>query len=233
MEWSAPGIILSATPYGEGDALAAIFTEDHGVTRGLVRGGLSRARAGIWQAGNLVEARWVARLAEQLGSYTGELVHAGAALAMQDPLDLAVLSASCAVAEGALPEREPQPRVFRGLLHLIVHLGVAGLVEWELGLLSDLGFGLDLSRCAVTGAPDGLAFVSPKTGRAVSEAAAGAWRERLLPLPAFLVGGSAPAGADLRDGLRLTGHFLARDAFGARHRPVPASRVMLYDRMSG
>ncbi len=233
MEWSAAGIILAASPYGEGDALASLFTEEHGVTRGLARGGLSRARASTWQAGNLVEARWVARLADQLGSYTAELVHAGAALAMQDALDLAILSSACAVAEGALPEREPHPRVFRGLLHLLVHLDVAGLIEWELGLLADLGFGLDLSRCAVTGATEGLAFVSPKTGRAVCEHAAGAWRERLLPLPPFLLGGSAPSPAELQQGLRLTGHFLARDAFGARHRPVPGARVMLYDRVCG
>ena len=173
------------------------------------------------------------RLSDQLGSYTAELVHAGAALAMQDALPLAILSAACAVAEGALPEREPHPRVFRGLLHLIVHLDVAGLIEWELGLLADLGFGLDLTHCAVTGATEDLAYVSPKTGRAVCEAAAGDWRERLLKLPAFLAGGAAPRPADLQDGLRLTGHFLARDAFGARHRPVPGARVMLQDRVCG
>ena len=232
MEWTAPGIVLAATPYGEGDALASLFTEEHGVTRGLARGGLSRARAATWQAGNLVEARWVARLSEQLGSYTGELVHASAALAMQDPLALAILTAACAVAEGALPEREPQPRVFRGLLHLVVHLDPAELVAWELGLLSELGFGLDLSRCALTGTTDQLAYVSPKTGRAVCEEAAGSWRERLLCLPSFLLQGGTPTPADLRDALRLTGHFLARDAFGARHRPIPTARVMLYDRVS-
>ena len=232
MEWTAPGIVLAATPYGEGDALASLFTEEHGVTRGLARGGLSRARAATWQAGNLVEARWVARLSEQLGSYTGELVHASAALAMQDPLALAILTAACAVAEGALPEREPQPRVFRGLLHCVVHLDPAELVAWELGLLSELGFGLDLSRCALTGTTDHLAYVSPKTGRAVCEEAAGSWRERLLCLPPFLLQGGTPTPAELRDALRLTGHFLARDAFGARHRPIPAARVMLFDRVS-
>ncbi len=236
IEWTAPGIILSVAPYAEGDALAAIFTEHQGVTRGLARGGLSRARAGTWQAGNLVEARWAARLADQLGSLTAELVHAAAALAMHDPLALGVLSAACAVAEGALPEREAHPRVFRGLLHLIAHLqdglaAPAALVEWELGVLSELGFGLDLTRCAVTGATDGLALVSPKTGRAVAADAAGTWRERMLPLPAFLQGGAAPDAAGVQDGLRLTGHFLARDAFGARHRAVPAARVMLYDRV--
>ena len=237
MEWSAPGIVLAAAPYGEGDALATVFTEEHGTFRGLARGGLSRARAGTWQPGNLVEARWVARLADQLGSYTAELVHPAAALAMSDPLTLSVLSAACAVAEGALPEREPHPRVFRGLLHLIAHLddgaaGVAMLVMWELGVLSDLGYGLDLSACAATGQTDYLAYVSPKSGRAVSEAAAELWRDRLFRLPAFLSGPARPNLPDLRDGLRLTGHFLAKNAFGAHHRAIPAARTMLYDRVT-
>jgi DNA repair protein RecO (recombination protein O) len=237
MEWSAPGILVSAAPYGEGDALAAIFSEEHGVFRGLARGGTARARAATWQVGNLLEARWVARLADQLGSFTAELVHPAAALAMQDPLALAVLSAACAVAEGVLPEREPHPRIFRGLLHLIVHLadgaaGVAALARWELGLLADLGYGLDLSACAVTGRTENLAYVSPKSGRAVSEDAAGVWRARLLPLPAFLRSDAAPEAADLRDALRLTGHFLARDAFGTRHRAMPAARLMVYDRVA-
>ncbi len=237
MEWSAPGIVLAAAAYGEGDALATVFTEAHGTFRGLARGGLSRARAGTWQAGNLVEARWVARLSDQLGSYTAELVHPAAALAMQDALALSVLSAACAVAEGALPEREPHPRVFRGLLHLIAHLadgaaGAASLVSWEVGLLADLGYGLDFSRCAVSGQTADLAYVSPKSGRAVSIEAAGAWRDRLLKLPRFLVDGSAPAGDDLADGLRLTGHFLTRDVFGSRHRASPAAREMLADRIT-
>jgi DNA repair protein RecO (recombination protein O) len=236
MEWEAAGIVLVAAPYGEGDALAAVFSEDHGVYRGLARGGMSRSRAATWQVGNLVEARWVARLAEQLGSYTAELVHPSAALAMQDAWSLGVLTAACAVAEGALPERAPQPEVFRGLLHLIVHLsdgvgGVAALVEWELGVLRELGFGLDLSRCALSGTADRLAYVSPKTGRAVSEDAAGAWAGRLLRLPGFLLGGGRASTQDLADGLRLTGHFLSRDVFGLRHKGLPLARVALQDRV--
>ena len=235
MEWSAPGIIVAAAPYGEGDALASIFSEEHGVYRGLARGGLARARASTWQVGNLVEARWIARLSDQLGSFTAELVHPAAALAMQDPLSLAILQSACAVAEGALPEREPHARIFGGLLHLIAHLqpGYASLeayLRWELELLGELGFGLDLATCAVTGAKDGLAFVSPRTGRAVSAEAAGLWRQRLMPLPAFLISDAAADEAALCDALRLTGHFLSRDAFGTRHKPLPAARLMLYDR---
>jgi DNA repair protein RecO (recombination protein O) len=237
MEWDAPAIVLDARPYGEGDAIATVMTEEHGAHRGLARGGGARSRTATWQPGNLVQARWVARLADQLGSLSAELVHPGAALAMDDPLGLAMLSGACAVAEGALPEREPHPRVFEGLLHLIAHLpqGAAMLTElirWEAVLLADLGYGLDLTSCAVTGETSGLAFVSPKTGRAVTAAGAGIWTSRLLRLPAFLAGGDDATPPDWRDGLRLTGHFLERDAFGHHNRPLPAARQMLYDRVA-
>ena len=240
MEWNAPGIVLSARAYGEGDAVAAVFTRDQGVCRGLAKGGASRSKSSTWQAGNLVEARWVARLADQLGSFTAELVHPTAARTMDDPLALSILSAACAVAEGAIVERQAHPRVFQGLLHLLAHLGgepatsLADLAAWELELLAELGYGLDLSRCALTGDTTGLQFVSPRTGRAVSAAAAGEWAGRLLPLPAFLVPGAnetTPELASCRDALRLTGHFLTRDAFGAQHKPLPQARSMLSERI--
>ena len=236
MEWNAPGVVLAARPYGEGDALATVLAEAQGAHRGLVRGGLSRGNANLWQPGNVVQVRWTARLSDQLGSFTAELVHPGAALAMDDALALAILSSACAVAEAALPEREAHPRVFAGLLRLIMRLSqgeaaLADLVRWEAVLLAELGYGMDLSACALTGASNGLAWVSPRSGRAVSAAAAGPWDGRLLPLPGFLVGageGDLPA---WRDGLRLTGHFLARDAFGLHDRPVPPSRERLVDRV--
>jgi DNA repair protein RecO (recombination protein O) len=237
MEWEAPAIVLATRPYGEGDALTTVLTEAHGAHRGLARGGGSRAKAGLWQPGNLIQARWVGRLSDQLGSFTAELVHPGAALAMDDALALAILSAACAVAEGTLTEREPHPQVFAGLLQLIIRLGdadaaMAELVRWEAALLADLGYGMDLSDCAVTGETEGLAWVSPRTGHAVSEAAAGPWRGRLLALPAFLCG-DAPAGPqDWWDGLRLTGHFLARDAFGLQHKPLPPARDRLVARIA-
>jgi DNA repair protein RecO (recombination protein O) len=237
MEWDAAAIVLDARPYGEGDAIATVMTAEHGTHRGLARGGASRGRTAIWQPGNLVQVRWVARLVEQLGSFSAELVHPAAALAMDDALNLAMLSAVCAVAEGALPEREPHPRVFDGLVHLIAHLSegaalLPDLIRWEVSLLADLGYGLDLSSCAVSGETAGLAYVSPKTGRAVTVAAAGVWTSRLLRLPSFLVGGNEVGPEAWQDGLRLTGHFLARDAFGHHHRPLPAARQMLYDRVA-
>ncbi len=185
-----------------------------------------------------MQVRWVARLADQLGSFSAELAHPAAALAMDDPVHLAVLGAGCAVASGALPEREAHPRVFHGLLRLIAGLSQPGsmvteLVRWEAALLADLGYGLDLSACAVTGATNGLAYVSPRTGRAVTAEAAGAWRERLLALPGFLLDAAQDGtAADWAAGLRLTGHFLARDAFGVQHKPLPPARQMLYDRIA-
>jgi DNA repair protein RecO (recombination protein O) len=237
MEWDAPAIILDVRPYGEGDAIATVMTQDHGLHRGLARGGASRGKAGTWQAGNMAQLRWMARLSDNLGSFSGELIHAGAAHAMHEPLPLAMLTAVCAVAEGALPEREPQPRIFDGLLNLIPRLPLGestltDLIQWELIVLTDLGYGLDLTTCAVTGATHNLAHVSPKTGRAVTPDGAGDFAARLLPLPAFLTGATPPDPAAWRDGLRLTGHFLTRDAFGHQHRPLPQARTMLYDRVS-
>lgn len=237
MDWEAPAVILAARPFGEGDVVATVVTEAHGLHRGLARGGASRAQAALWQAGNLAQVRWVARLSDQLGSFSAEMIHAAAAYLLDDPLGLAMLTAACAVAEGALPEREPHPRAFHGLVHLIAHIArgatmLTEFVHWEALLLAELGYGLDLTRCAVTGAASGLAFVSPRTGRAVTEEAAGEWTSRLLRLPGFLAGGNTADAADWRDGLALTGHFLARDAFGHRHRPLPQARTMLYDRVA-
>ena len=238
MDWTAPAILLEIRPYGEADLIATVMTESHGAHRGLVRGGASRGHAGLWQPGNLAELRWVARLADQLGSFTGELIHPAAALAMDDPLTLAILTAATATAAGALPEREAHPRIFAPLLHLIAHLSegaalLPDLVRWEAALLAELGYGLDLTACAVTGATEGLAYISPRTGRAVTAAAAATWKTRLLPLPAFLTDRDVPAPlADCRDGLALTGHFLARDAFGLHHKPLPQARAMLYDRVA-
>ncbi len=235
MEWQAPAVVLDARPLGEGGAVVTLLTEAHGRHAGLAKGGASRGQAALWQPGNLVEARWVARLPEQLGALSGELVHAAAALAMEEPLALAILRAATALADGALPEREAHPRVFHGLVALVATLARGGeaampeLVRWEAELLADLGYGLDLARCAVSGSVEDLAFVSPRTGRAVSAAAVGEWRDRLLPLPGFLLGQGPSGPVDWAAGLRLTGHFLARDVFGVQHRPLPAARERLVD----
>ena len=230
MEWEAPALVLSAAPYGESAMVVHVLTEAHGPYRGLVRGGASRGQAALWQPGNLISARWFARLSEQLGTLTAELVHPSAARVLDHKLPLALLLAACAVADDVLPEREPHPRSFEGLLRLLTllsldpaegaRLGPAALLRWEAVLLSDLGYG--------------LAYVSPRSGRAVCEAGVGEWRDRLLPLPGLLLADDeAGSLADWCDGLRLTGHFLARDAFGQRQRPLPAARLRLREMMEG
>lgn len=237
MDWDLPAIVLNTRPYGEGDVIVTLMTEEHGAHRGLARGGASRAQGGLWQAGNFVQARWLARMSDQLGSFSGELIYATAASVMDDPLALGMLTAICAQAEDALPEREPHEPVFAGLIRLLPRLALgqvvlSELIMWETVLLADLGYGLDLAGCAVTGATEGLAFVSPKTGRAVTVEGAGIWSDRLLRLPSFMTGAAESGPEDWRDGLRLTGHFLARDLFGGRHRPLPMAREMLYDRVA-
>ncbi len=234
LEWQEPAAILETTRYGEGDALVTLLAAEHGLWRGLVKGGKARGKSAIWQSGNLITARWTARNTENLGQFTGELVYPGAALAMPDRLNLATLNAACALAAGALPEREPHPEIFSGLARLLAAINIEGLalptlIRWELNLLRELGFGLNFSASAITGDNDRLAFVSPRTGRAVSLSAAGEWAGRLLTLPLFLLDDRDPNPADCRDGLKLTGHFLARDVFGARHLPLPPARTQLYD----
>jgi DNA repair protein RecO (recombination protein O) len=236
MEWEEPAIVLDVRPFGEADAVATVLTRPHGTHRGLARGGTGRSRASLWQPGNIVRARWVGRLSDQLGTLSAELVHPAAALAMDDPLALAMLRGACAVAEGALPDRVPHDRLFAGLLHLLAHLAegpalLADVIRWEAAVLADLGYGLDLSPPPGGGnAP--LAYVSPRSGRGVTEAEAGAWKPRLLPLPRLLLHDEPGSAPQWRDGLRLTGHFLARDVFGAQHRPLPAARLALYDRVA-
>ncbi len=230
--WEDEAVVLSARPHGEGHAIATVFARALGVRRGLVFGGAGRRGRATWQPGNVLAARWRARLSDQLGRLEGETLFAASAGALEDTLALAVLASACAVAEAALPEAEPHPRAYAALVALLGHLDrgermVAEYVRWESVLLSELGYGLDLSVCAVTGARDGLAYVSPRTGRAVAAAAAGPWRGRLLVLPKFLLADEAAPVSDLVSGLRLTGHFLARDAFGAAHRPPPPARARL------
>lgn len=235
MRWEAPAIVLGTRPFGETDALASVFSAECGVYRGLARGAEGR-RAALWQRGNLLAVRWGARLPEQLGSFSAELIHPTAALALGDPLRLAMLDALMALTQGALPEREPEPDTFAGLVRLVLQLEEGALLlpeiaRWENRLLRDLGYGLDFS--GVQNVPEASpTFVSPRTGRAVDEETAGRWRDRLLPLPAFLRADAASTPRDWRDGFRLTGHFLAHSVFASRHKPLPEARCRLYDRVS-
>lgn len=238
MQWTDEGIVLGARRHGETSAIASVFTRGQGRHAGLVRGGMGRRLRPVLQPGNRVTATWRARLADHLGTLSVELVGADAARLLDHADRLTALGAATAVAEACLPERHPYPRAHDGLVALMAALvegrgWPAAFVRWELALLADLGFGLDLTACAVTGRNDGLAFVSPRSGRAVTIEAAGAYRDRLLPLPGFLVGAGPSDDAAIRDGLRLTASFLERHALAAVGRRMPAARLRLLGFFSG
>ncbi|MBN9537079.1 MAG: DNA repair protein RecO [Alphaproteobacteria bacterium 65-37] len=229
MDWSDEAIVLSARPHGESGLVVSLLTREHGRHAGFVPGGISRRARPVWQSGNLVEVAWRARLSEQLGNYTGELRQAYAAQVLDNAVELSGLAAGCALIDAALPEREPHPPIFdgfRAFLGVLGHPGWAAIyVRLELGLLQELGFGLDLEKCAATGATEDLAYVSPRTGRAVSRAAAGPYKEKLLPLPGFLSTGGLPDDDEaLRQGLELTGYFLERHVFWPQNKPLPPAR---------
>ncbi len=244
IEWGDDGVVLSARPHGEGSAVVSLLTHAHGRHASLVRGAFSAANRGLFQPGNRVSATWRARLSEHLGTYSCELSQGYAAALLDDPLRLAGLAAVCAVADASLPEREPHPALFEAMLALIdamtdPELGdawVAGYARWEVGLLGELGYGLDLSACAATGANDDLAYVSPRSGRAVSLAAGEPYRDKLLQLPRFLVGeAGVRAGGDDDDlfaGLALTGFFLERHVFATHGRQPPPARTRFVERFA-
>ena len=238
MDWQDQGIILSASRFGESDAILEVLTLRHGRHLGLIKAGMARGRRAEIQTGNLVSIEWRARLSEQLGNYTLELVRPYAALALDSQIGLAGLAAAAAVAGASLPEREPHPNVFGATQVLMEALtgsspstGAAVYVKWELGLIQDLGFGLDLASCAVTGVTDDLTHVSPRTGRAVTREAALPYGNRLLALPAFLLGAQAGDvdAETLGDGFRLTGHFLSQSVLAPYRRDVPAARGIFID----
>ena len=238
MEWSDTGIVLSARRHGENAAVVSLLTEHHGRHAGLVHGALGRRARGLYQPGNALTARWQARLAEHLGRYTCELVRARASLVLDDPPRLAALAAVCALTEATLPERLPYPQVFGATGRLLDTLETGetwaeAVVHWELALLAELGFGLDLSACAATGAIDDLAYVSPRSGRAVSQEAGAPYAEKLFPLPPFLLrpGTDAANAADIVAGLRLTGWFLERHVFSGQGGRMPAARERFIDRL--
>ena len=231
-EWRDQGILLSARKHGETSAILEVFTPDRGRHVGVVRGGTSRRLAPVLQPGAQLDVTWRARLEEHMGAFTVEPVRSRAAVAMGDRLALTGLGAVTSLLSFCLPEREPHLSLYRRTEALLDMLGEdvwpLAYLQWELRLLEEMGYALDLGSCAVTGATEGLAYVSPRTGRAVSREGAGDWAARLLPLPAVLRGQGEGAPADVVEGLRVTGHFL--DAHLARDlgdRPLPEARARL------
>lgn len=233
MEWRDEGALLSMRLHGESAAIIEVFTAAHGRHAGVVRGGGSRRMAAMLQPGSQLQVHWQARLDEHLGTFVVEPVASRAAL-LGDRLALAGLNAVCALLHVALAERDPHPVLWQKTVVLLDRLLAGGdwprdYLRWELDLLEELGFGLDLSACAVTGSREDLAFVSPRSGRAVSRGAAGEWEARLLPLPPGLLGQGPLSPADLVRGLALTGHFLDRGllpVLGERGLPEARGRLV-------
>ena len=230
MHWTDEAIVLSVRPHGETAAVVELWTRAHGRHLGLVHGGRSRKLRPILQTGNHVDATWKARLADQLGHVTLELRRGFAAEAMEDAAALSALTTLTSLTR-LLPERDPHPNLYEITLFVLGFLGdvtvwPALLVRWELALLGELGFGLDLSACAATGANDQLIYVSPKSGRAVSASAGEPYKDKLLRLPGFLTRARASGVTkqDILEGFTLTGHFLETRVLIPRGETLPDAR---------
>jgi DNA repair protein RecO (recombination protein O) len=229
MQWADEGIVLGVRKHGEANAILELITPEHGRHLGLVRGGGGSRLRPVLQPGNSVNAVWRARLDEHLGHYTVEGVHLRTAALLGVPHAVYGVTHLAALVR-LLPERDPHPSIYAALVAMLDHLhepGViaADVVRFELRLLAELGFGLELDACAATGARADLVYVSPKSGRAVSAQAGEPWRDKLLRLPSFLNGASdTPSPQELADGFALTGFFLANRVFEPRGLPASDTR---------
>ena len=238
MRFTTPAIILSLRPHGEHGAVVRMMTPDHGLLAAYVRGARGRRLRPVLMAGNQVEAALSARTDHQLPQATVELLHSRGPL-LTEPLPAAAIDWATALTATALPESQPYPRLYEALDGLLAAIEAAptasgwgaALVRFELLLLAELGFGLDLDRCAVTGDEEGLVAVSPRSGRAVSAAEAAPYLGSLLPLPRFVRDGGAAGWPDIIDGLALTGHFLTRDVVTDRATPISEARYRLVERL--
>lgn len=234
--WDDQGVVLAARPHGEGGAIISLLTEHHGRHAGFVHGAQSTKKRALVEPGTHVGVHWNARNSDNLGTYALEQEGAIAPRVMQDRLRLGALLSACAICDAALPEREGHAGLYHGLQALLGALdsGVwgAAYVMWEIALLKELGFGLDLTRCAGGGDDHMLAYVSPKTGRAVSYEAGEPYKEKLLDLPAFLKPNGGPAeDEDVAMGVKMTGYFMEHWVFAQATKGVPEPRVRFGARM--
>ncbi len=227
-DWQDTGIVLSARLFGETDVVLECLTAGHGRAAGLVKGGASRKRRADFEVGNHLSLHWRARLTDQLGSFAVENMHTPSAHVLDDRAALLALQYVCTLSR-VLPEREPKANVYEALAVLTRSLGGEGawpalVVRYELGVLASMGYGLDLSECA-GGGDDDLAYVSPRTGRAVSRDQGRPYHDKLLPLPPFLLASQiAPTLDDIEAGFQLSGFFLGRRLYASVHQPIPDIR---------
>lgn len=238
MEFTATAIVVAVRAHGEHGAIVRALTRDDGLRPGYVRGGRSTRMRPVLMAGNTIRGIWRARTDDQLAGLVAEPVATNAAL-HGEPLAAGAIEWTTALVAATLPEAQPYPRIHDALAGLLAAIALApaakgwaaALARFELLVLAELGFGLDLDRCVATGMADDLAFVSPKSGGAVSRGAASGYEDKLLPLPAFLAAGGAAAWPDILAGLTITGHFLARDLLADRRAGPLAARDRLVDRL--
>ena len=239
MEWHDVGVILSTKKYGEYDAILDVLTREHGRHSGIVKGGLGRRQRGNIQVGNEVNVTWRGRLETHLGTYAVELRNARSVAFLYNPAKLAALSSSCSILSVAIAENEAHEVLLDGLLAFLDTMEVAEdeiiewgplLIKWELGLLTELGFGLDFEACAATGVTHDLVYVSPKSGRAVSRDAGTPYKDKMLKLPQFLLkGGNGATMEDVINGLNLTAFFMERHMLAPFGKKLPQARTMLMD----
>ena len=238
MRSQTQAIVCALRNHGEHGAIVRLMTPEQGLIAAYVRGARGKRMRPVLIPGNVVQAQLSARTETQLPQAEVELVHSRAPL-LSEPLPAAAIEWSTVLTATALPEGQPYPPLYQALEGLLDAIEAApsavgwgaALVRYELLLLSELGFGLDLDRCAVTGTNDDLVAVSPKSGRAVSAAEAEPYAGKLLPLPRFVRQGGRASWPEIAEGLELTGHFLLRDVLTDRSRPVAEARQRLVDRL--
>ena len=237
MEWEDQGIVLSVRRHGESSAILSVFTSSHGRCLGLVKGGMSKGQKSTLQKGNLLAIKWRARLEAHLGTFSCNLLRSNAMKFMDDALKISVLNSACSVVDLVLPEREGYQNLYLQFFSLIDNLSesrfIINYIFWEIDLLQSLGFGLDLSRCCVSGEKEDLFYLSPKTGRAVSEKKGKPYHDRLFPLPSFLISrtnSDSISSVEIKNAFNITTYFLGRYVFGV-DKKEPWDRKQLVDRL--
>ena len=233
IHWEDEGILLSARPFGENDLVAQVLTKEHGRHAGLVRGGQSQKKRPTFEPGNKLYVRWAGRLPEHLGHYDAEVLDNISGRLFDEPGRLAALLSAASICEQAVPEREANTSFYEGLSALLEYLESdfwgEVYVRWELAQLSALGFGIDVTACAGGGRNDQLAYISPKSGRAVSLAAGEPYKEKLFILPHFLLGQGSGGGEEVAQGLKISGHFIERHLFHPHNKGLPSVRDRLLE----
>lgn len=238
MEWDDIGYIISIRPHGETSAVVSVLTREHGRYSGYVKGAFSKSKRGILDLGNEVSVRWVSRVEDQLGHFDFELIKAHSVHYLNEPLKLYAIQSACALADQTMAEREKHESVYEGFKILLAQMEgdvwAETYIFWELALIRELGFGLDLRVCAATGRPDSdndqLGYVSPKSGRAVSLSAGEPYKEKMLALPPFLIGRVSDNPQDIVDGLRLTQYFLENRIYSETYQSLPEPRQRFFDK---